>query len=643
MAQVNKIDSNITGLRYAVEDSLGVLPGSPVWKPLEPNSYNDFGGQLTTIARNPINPSRQRKKGVVTDLDASGGFNMDLTQTNLQEMLQGFMFADFREKFDTASFNDTAVPLTNVDGTNDQYEAASGLGVPKAGALLFASGFTNADNNGLVSVQSSVAAAIDVDQNLVDETPPAAARLVEVGFQFGDDEVDIDTTTGSLPRLVRTGAVAAAGILTLATNVVNTDTVTIGSTVYTFVTALSVGPAVPYEVVVSAVNASGSIDNLIAAINNAAGEGTTYATGTEAHPDVSAAAGALDTMDLTALVAGRNGNLIATTEVSSHMAFTNTTLINGLGKNMDDFGLIPGEWVFVGGDTADNYFDTAVNNGFKRVKSVTPDYVEFDKSFATMVAEASSGSKNVRLFFGRVLKNETGTDIVRRTFQLERTLGAPDDSSPADLQAEYLVGSVPSEFKLNVATADKITCDLSFVSTDNEQMTADDGLKSGSRPSIVESDAFNTSSDFARIKIAVVDDSAEAPDPLFAFASEVTLTVNNNVSPNKAISRLGAFEVTAGTFAVSGSITAYFANIEAVQAVRDNADITMDFHVAKANSGISVDIPLITLGDGRANIEQDQPIKIPLSMEAATGAKNDENMDFTMLMVFYDYLPTAAE
>jgi hypothetical protein len=85
------------------------------------------------------------------------------------------------------------------------------------------------------------------------------------------------------------GAVKASGILTGTTIAVG-DTVTIAGKVYTFRAAL-VGA---YDVLVGASD-SESLDNLISAINGTAGAGTTYGTGTVAHPLVTAAAGAGDT------------------------------------------------------------------------------------------------------------------------------------------------------------------------------------------------------------------------------------------------------------------------------------------------------------------------------------------------------------
>lgn len=510
MAQVNKIDSNITGLRYAEEQTLGTLPVSPIWKPLEPNSYNDFGGQLTMVARNPINPGRQRKKGVVTDLDASGGFNTDLTQENLQDLLQGFFFADARRKGEQ-----TATAVTEEAG-DDTYAIASTAGFT-VGGLVLAKGFTNEANNGLKTITGVNAdTSIEVAEALVAEgSPPATNSLVVVGFEGTTGDLEIDAS-GSLPALVSSS------------------------------------------------------------------------------------------------------------------------------KDLTELGLTPGEWVFIGGDNASTQFAQAANNGFKRVRSVAENRIEFDKSALEMITDDGSG-KTIRVFLGRVLKNEVGSLIKRRSYQIERTLGAPDDSDPSKLQSEYLVGAVPSEFQLNIGTADKVTADVSFIATDNEQRTAAQGLKSGTRPALVEADAFNTSSDFSRIKLSRVVAGDEAPDPLFAFVTELTLTINNSLTPNKAVSVLGAFDVTAGTFVVSGNITAYFSNIAAVQAVRDNADITLDFAIVKSNAGIVVDVPLITLGDGRANIEQDQAITLPLTMEAASGAKVHPDLDHTLLMVFFDYLPDAAD
>ncbi len=508
MAQVNKIDSNVTGLRIAEEETPGVLPTTPDWIPHEPNSYADFGGEITTIARNPINPDRQRKKGVVTDLNAVGGFQSDLTQTNMQSILQGYLLADLRPKGEEI--------VTGVV-TTDTYEMADTTGFV-VGYLVEGQNFDDAANNVLGEITAVVpATSVTVDQLLVNDAAPAAdARLVVVGVAGAAGDIDVDAA-GTLPTLT--------------------------STVLDF-----------------------------------------------------------------------------------------TTL-----------GLIPGEWIHVGGDAALSFFPTnAENNGFKRIRSIEATILTFDKSDSAMITEASAADV-IRLFFGRVLKNETGTLIVKRTYQQERTLGAPDDTLPAEIQAEYVEGGAPSEFTINLASADKVTVDLNFLGEDHTQVDGPTALKTGNRPDVEEADAFNTSSDFSRIRMAEIVAGEEAPTPLFAFAQELTLIINNNVQQNKALGVLGSCGTTFGTFEVGGSLTAYFSNISAIQAVRNNADITLDFILVKANSGIVVDVPLITLGDGKANVEQDQPILLPLTSEAATAAKIDTALNHTLLMVFFDYLPDLAD
>lgn len=508
----NKIDSNVTGLRFAEESAIRTLPGSPIWYPLEPNGYNDFGGQLSMVARNPINPSRQRKKGVITDLDASGGFGQDLTQNNLTRMMQGFLFADIREKVTNVPMNGTAIPVSGVTSADDTYTFGSGtVGSSFAtGDLLFASGFSQSANNGLKQVLSSTALTVVVDAGLVDEAAPAAAaKLQKVGVEFPVSTVDVDVS-GSYPRLVR-------------------------------------------------------------------------ASGTQDY----------------------------------------TTL-----------GLIPGEWVFIGGDLAAERFATAANNGFARVREVGVSYIEFDKTSATMLDETGT-DLTVRLFFGNVIRNENNPALIkRRSYQLERTLG--NDAN--GVMSEYLVGAVPSELSLNIQQADKVTADLSFVAVDHEQRNGTVGVKAGTRPSQVEAPAFNTSSDFSRIKMHIIEDGNPNPTPLFAYLTELTLTINNNVSPAKAVGVLGAFDINVGTFAVSGSVEAYFAEIAAVQAVRNNSDVTLDFCLVKDNAGIVFDVPLISLGDGRLNVEADNPIKLPLSTEAAEGVHGS-----TLLLNFFPYLPTLAD
>ncbi len=75
-------------------------------------------------------------------------------------------------------------------------------------------------------------------------------------------------------------------------------------------------------------SASLTIANLIAAINAAAGEGTTYGTGTLAHPSVTASTRP-GILDVTAKVIGPAGNTIATTDTVATATWGAATLQGG--------------------------------------------------------------------------------------------------------------------------------------------------------------------------------------------------------------------------------------------------------------------------------------------------------------------------
>lgn len=148
-------------------------------------------------------------------------------------------------------------------------------------------------------------------------------------------------------------AAAAARVLTLTGLPLADETVTIGARVYTFKAALSGAN----QVLIGA-DASASIDNLIAAINGAAGAGTIYGTGTVAHADVTASAGAGDTMNATAKAKGTAGNAIASTETLTNGSWAGATLTGGVNPTAGEF---TAELVDVANDEATNITATAIS------------------------------------------------------------------------------------------------------------------------------------------------------------------------------------------------------------------------------------------------------------------------------------------
>jgi hypothetical protein len=645
-----KIDSNTSGLRYAEEDrtqTIGTLPTAALqfWYQLEPNTETNFGGNVKTVARMPINAGRQLNKGVVVDLDVEGTIQQDLTQDGLTRLFQGYFFANLREADDTLPFNGNTSVVNLVVHASHKYELAYGdvFDEVVANYMIFATGFAKNANNGLKIVSSS-------------------------------------------------SYVKAGGVLTSSSNYGTSDTVTIGTRTYHFVAS----PATDGDVKI-ALTEAGSITNLTNAINDSGGTpGTDYFV-TAPDPNVTAVA-ASHTVTVTAIRSGYAPNSVATTDVmvtgngvwgsgtltggvadvvvtdtnvqdetpsttarleavgfqgaSGDLTITNDTVdypaMSSTSLDFTTLPLIPGEWIWIGGDTVATEFDAhPTDNGWARIHAIATHTLTFDKTSSEMITDPGT-AKTIQLFWGKVLKNEASpTFQVRRTYTLERTLGASNIDFPTQLQAEYLVGAVPNEATFNIKTAAKVEIDLSFMAITKTEIPAgtpilsDAAVTAGSAanaPVVAFEDAYNTTSHVNRAKMAILSTFDSSPTSLFAELTELKLVIKNNLKANKAVKKLGAFEVTAGFFEVTGTVQVYFNDVAAMESVRQGADVTLDFAFARNNQGIMIDLPLMVISDARADVKINEPIMLPITMQMG----RDRTFNHTALMEFFSYLPTVA-
>lgn len=507
MARVTKIDSNLVGNSFAIEEQPGVLPQNPTWYPLQINSYNDYGTEIETIARNPISAGRQRTKGVVNDQNTTAGMSLDFLQHGLEQVMEAAFFADIRARGRieaSSTLRVTASASTKVLGYTG---SLSGFG---PGSMVNVKGFTNPSNNGLKTVVSVRAGTgITINEDLIDETSEKASICLA-------------------------GITAAAGDLSVEVQADGTPTMK-------------------------------------------------------------------------------------------------------LAKN--DFRVLnfePGEWICVGGDADENAFVNPVNNGFKRIRAIQGNTLFFDKYDAPMVNENGSG-KSVQVFLGNRLRNEVGDLIKQKTIQFERLLGAPETTRPKDYQSEYVLGAMINEFNIDFPLAGLMKVDINSIGNTSELRSIDDGIKPGLRPPLQDSHAFNCSSDFQRLRMMVLKNGIPSID-LVGYLTELKINVNNNVTPNKALNVLGAFSSTLGSFDVTGTANAYFVTIDAQKAIRDNADVTLDVIIAKENSGMVFDIPLMSVGGGKPDLSS-PAIMLPLTFDGANANKLDTSMDYTMLIQIFPYLP----
>ena len=405
--------------------------------------------------------------------------------------------------------------------------------------------------------------------------------------------------------------VKAQGLLTLDVKPTTTaDTVTIGTTVYRFMTVM----AQANDIAIGD-DVDDSQDNLIAAINGTGAAGVNYYAGTTSpHPSVriSAFDGSDDAV-VTALEAGLSGNAIATTETftaetnvfdaatlgtetegdgwTAPVTVTAITISAAIGdSSFNDSGsgfgsVVANQWIRASG------FTNAANNGYFKVASATAAKIVV---YGALVTESAGESRTIKQ--GGSIVN----GVAKNSFNFERTY--------SDLETELALfkGCMLNQMTLTVGTNGIITGSFGMMGQieTSEVASGGDGYEEPN-----DNDIMNSID-----HVQGIYENVTAIDVL-----DCSLTINNNLRERLKVGTLGPFGFGANAINVSGSFTAYYESKTLYDKYLDfdNTSLAKVFEDADGN-GYVIDLPGVKITDGQrhsgAGIGDD--FKVPCTFQA---------------------------
>lgn len=306
--------------------------------------------------------------------------------------------------------------------------------------------------------------------------------------------------------------------------------------------------------------------------------------------------------------------------------------LTSVAKDFAELDLTPGQSIWIGGSLAANQFTEAANTGFARVVSIDTNLLTIDKTGQTFVTEADT-TQLVELHFGRFIKN-VGVDdgeYLERSFHFEGAYDNLEYPGPGDAW-EYAKGNFCNTMGFELPLTNKATVGFGFVGTDTEPPTITRETNADTPTVPVQTGAFNTSSDIARLRILEVDETGLTTD----FKS-LTLNINNNVSPEKVLGTLGAKFMNTGNFEIDIEAQILFTNPAVVTAIRNNTRLTMDFSIKNDDGAILVDIPSLTLGGGA----RDFPVNESILLNATAQAYGDTTFGNSLAVSMFPFVPSS--
>jgi len=297
-----------------------------------------------------------------------------------------------------------------------------------------------------------------------------------------------------------------------------------------------------------------------------------------------------------------------------------------------------GQYIYVGDSTNAAYsFATAGFSGFARITAIAAAKLTLDNysdEWTDAIGSADTGTgKTIRVYTGDWIRTVevSNADFLNRTYQFEaeyNNLSDPTTGNPVD-GWEYINGCSPNQVTLNTALTDKATVNWGFIGLDSEAMVYTAKTKGGYKEP-TDTDAYNTTNDFARIYLKDLDNN-----DVGVYFKNMDLTINNNITPEKILGQLGSVVNSVGTLNVSASTEALFTSGRITDIVRANTTVKMNWVLDNDDGALCFDLPAITLGSANKSFPRNETIKVTLDIEAF----KDNALDYVFSVTDFPHLP----
>ncbi len=315
--------------------------------------------------------------------------------------------------------------------------------------------------------------------------------------------------------------------------------------------------------------------------------------------------------------------LDATTDLTFAFSGTTITLTVGagiIGFDWNDFGLTPGQAVHLGSDDGTNTIQNAFQNlaandqfGEATLVSLTPTILTLDGAATALQNDSPTIPAIIDVMFGTFVRNvpSDSVEFLERTHHFEESF--PNLDTGGNDKFQYAKGNTLNTMALALPLTDKASMTLAFIGTDTDNPVVEGSRKTGASAAVAPNAtaAYNTSADFARLRIAQIDETGLTSD----FKS-VTITLGQNVSPEKVLAQLGAKFINTGNFIVDVEAQILFTESAVIDAIRGNTTVTMFFGIINDDAAIYFDIPSMTLGGGGRDFPLNETVLLNLTTQA---------------------------